>query len=159
MGEKCQWWSVALEYVSRCGPEPVMDLVIDPLTGWLNEMLAGLADGVAACTASGETAEGRMRCVLIGLRCWRRSRRRPLRCRWPNRSDSEQSQVRAQLAADVHPDRIGRGIADQLGLACKVSGFAAARRLGIARALWFDLPDTYRLLVAARSVSMSPPRW
>jgi Domain of unknown function (DUF222) len=59
-----------------------------------------------------------------------------------------QSQAEAQLAADVHPDRIGRGIGDQLGLACKVSGFAAARRLEMARALWFDLPQTYRLLVA-----------
>jgi len=46
-----------------------------------------------------------------------------------------QSQAEAQLAADVHPDKIGRGIADQLGLACRVSGFAAARRLGVARAL------------------------
>jgi hypothetical protein len=58
-----------------------------------------------------------------------------------------QSQASAQLAADVHPDKIGRGIADQLGLACRVSGFEAARRLGMARALWFDLPETYRLLV------------
>jgi len=29
-----------------------------------------------------------------------------------------------------------------------MSGFAAARRLEMARALWFDLPQTYRLLVA-----------
>lgn len=58
-----------------------------------------------------------------------------------------QSQAEVQLAADVHPDRIGRGIADQLGLACRISGFEAARRLGVARAGWFDLPDTYRLLV------------
>ncbi len=59
-----------------------------------------------------------------------------------------QSQAEAQLAADVHPDKIGRGIADQLGLACRVSGFEAARRLGMARALWFDLPESYRLLTA-----------
>ena len=54
------------------------------------------------------------------------------------------------MAADVHPDKIGRGIADQLGLACHISGFEAARRLGVARALWFDLPETYRLLVAGQ---------
>ena len=48
----------------------------------------------------------------------------------------------------MDPDRIGRGIADQLGLACHVSGFEAARRLGVARVLWFGLPGTYRLLVA-----------
>ena len=59
-----------------------------------------------------------------------------------------QSQAKAQLAADVHPKKIGRGIADQLGLACHVSGFEAARRLGVARALWFELPEIYRLLVA-----------
>jgi hypothetical protein len=59
-----------------------------------------------------------------------------------------QSQAGAQMAADIHPDKIGRGIADQLGLACHLSGFEAARRLGRARALWFDLPETYRLLSA-----------
>ena len=87
-----------------------------------------------------------MQCGLIGLRGWRRSRRRLRPCRWPNRSGLP-SPGAVQLAADVHPDKIGRGIADQLGLACRVSGFEAARRLGVARALWFDLPETYRLLV------------
>jgi hypothetical protein len=58
-----------------------------------------------------------------------------------------QSQAKAQLAADVHPDKDGRGIAAQLGLACQVSGYEAARRLGVARALWFELPETYRLMV------------
>jgi hypothetical protein len=61
-----------------------------------------------------------------------------------------QSQAEQQLAADVHPDKIGRGIADQLGLACHVSGWEAARRLGVARGLWFDLPETYRLLAAGQ---------
>ena len=32
-----------------------------------------------------------------------------------------QSQVAEQLAADVHPDKIGRGIAEQIGLACRIS--------------------------------------
>jgi len=57
------------------------------------------------------------------------------------------------------PDKIGRGIADQLGLACKISGFAAARRLGMARALWFELPETYRLLVTGEVSEMSPRWW
>ena len=30
-------------------PEPGADLVGDPLTGWLDDVLAGLADGVAEC--------------------------------------------------------------------------------------------------------------
>ena len=53
-----------------------------------------------------------------------------------------QSQVAEQLAADVHPDAIGRGIAEQIALACRISPVMAARRLNTARALWFELPDT-----------------
>ena len=59
-----------------------------------------------------------------------------------------QSQVAEQLAAEVHPDRIGRGIAEQIGLACRISPVMAARRLNTARALWCELPDTYRQLIA-----------
>ena len=58
-----------------------------------------------------------------------------------------QSQVAEQLAADVHPDAIGRGIAEQIGLACRISPFTAARRLNTARAWWFELPDTYHQLI------------
>ena len=61
-----------------------------------------------------------------------------------------QSQVAVQLAADVHPKRIGQGIADQIGLACRVSPWQGSRRLGIARTLWFDLPDTYAQLTRGR---------
>ena len=57
-----------------------------------------------------------------------------------------QSQVAQQLAADVHPKRIGQGIADQIALACRVSPWEGSRRLGTARALWFDLPETYSQL-------------
>jgi hypothetical protein len=56
--------------------------------------------------------------------------------------------VAEQIAAEVHPDAIGRGIAEQIGLACRISPFAAARRLNTARTLWFELPDTYSQLVA-----------
>jgi len=48
----------------------------------------------------------------------------------------------------VHPDAIGRGIAEQIGLACRISPVAAARRLNTARAWWFELPDTYSQLTA-----------
>lgn len=53
------------------------------------------------------------------------------------------SQVRSQQRADVHPRRIGRGIADQVALACRISSSAGSQRLALARALWFDLPATY----------------
>jgi hypothetical protein len=61
-----------------------------------------------------------------------------------------QSQVAEQLAADVHPKRIGQGIADQIALACRVSPWEGSRRLGTARALWFDLPQTYAQLTHGR---------
>jgi hypothetical protein len=54
--------------------------------------------------------------------------------------------VERQLADDVHPRDIGRGVAEELGLACRVSPTVAARRLGSARAWWFDLPQTYAAL-------------
>jgi hypothetical protein len=59
-----------------------------------------------------------------------------------------QSQVAEQLAADVYPTKIGRGIAEQIGLACRISPVTAARRLNTARALWFELPNTYSQLTA-----------
>jgi Domain of unknown function (DUF222)/HNH endonuclease len=59
-----------------------------------------------------------------------------------------QSQVAEQMAARVHPEQIGRGIAQQIGLACRISPVTAARRLNTARALWCELPHTYSQLIA-----------
>src|SRR5215210_761945 len=61
-----------------------------------------------------------------------------------------QSQVAQQLAADVHLRRIGQGIADQIALTCRVSPSEGSRRLGTARALWFDLPQTYAQLTRGK---------
>lgn len=58
------------------------------------------------------------------------------------------SQVQAQEHADVDPRKVGRGIADQVALACKVSPSEGSRRLGFARALHFDLPATRELLTS-----------
>lgn len=119
--------------------------VADPLTGWLDDVLSGLAVGVADC-ASAEPGE-----VADAARIDRIARLEKVKAAAAALQAAEsvrfaQSQAETQLAADVHPDKIGRGVADQLGLACRISGFAAARRLGMARALWFDLPQTYQLL-------------
>jgi hypothetical protein len=117
--------------------EAVADPVVDPLTGWLDDVLSGLATGVADC-ASAESDP-----VSDAARIDRIVRLEKLKAAAAALQAAEsvrfaQSQADAQLAADVHPDKIGRrerqraigqGIADQLGLACKVSGFAAARRL------------------------------
>jgi hypothetical protein len=118
---------------------------MDPLIGWLDYMLSRLAAGVAEC-ASADSGE-----VSDAARIDRIARLEKIKAAAAALQAAEsvrfaQSQAEAQLAADVHPSKIGRGIADQLGLACHVSGFAAARRLEMARALWFDLPQTYRLL-------------
>ncbi len=59
-----------------------------------------------------------------------------------------QSHVSQQIATDVHPAAIGRGIAEQIGLACHISPTLAARRLNTARAWWLKLPDTYHHLVS-----------
>lgn len=127
---------------------PAAELVVDAQTGWFDEVLAGLADGVAECAS-------RVGGVSDAARVDRIARLEKIKAAAAALQMAEsvrfaQLQAEAQLAANVHPDRIGRGIADQLGLACHVSGFEAARRLGVARALWFDLPGTYRLLVAGQ---------
>ncbi len=54
--------------------------------------------------------------------------------------------VAASMAKDVDPREIGAGLADELGLACRLSPFHGGRRLETARALWFDLPQTYAAL-------------
>src|SRR6476659_8103079 len=61
------------------------------------------------------------------------------------------SQVEAQIADDrLDPAAVGRGIGDQVGLACRVSPFHGSRRLGVARALRFDLPGVRDLLACGR---------
>jgi hypothetical protein len=57
------------------------------------------------------------------------------------------SQVGTQQRQVVRdPEAVGRGIADQLALACHVSPSEGSRRFTIARALHTDLPATARLL-------------
>ena len=64
------------------------------------------------------------------------------------------SQVELHLdrvgAAGLDPVAVGRGVADQIALACKVSPHQGSRRLGVARALDADLPSIGALLAAGR---------
>lgn len=61
------------------------------------------------------------------------------------------SQVEKQIADDtVDPKVVGRGIGDQIALACRVSPFTGSRRLGVARALQAELPGVRALLVEGR---------
>jgi hypothetical protein len=56
------------------------------------------------------------------------------------------SQTAEQLALGVHPRAVGRGIADQIALACGVSPSEGSRRLHTARDLVLDMPLTLELL-------------
>ena len=58
--------------------------------------------------------------------------------------------VERQLAEEVHPRNVGRGVVEEIGLACRVPPTVAARRLSSARAWWFDLPHTYAALASGR---------
>ena len=110
--------------------------------GRLDEMLQELGAAVADCTPVSDVERidriarlEKLRAVTAALQAAESVR-------------FAQSQAEEQLAADVHPDKIGHGIAEQIGLACRLSRVVAAQRLNTARALWFELPDTYAQLIA-----------
>src|SRR5829696_6341671 len=126
------------------------DRLADPLCARLDGMLAELAEAVAGCAERRDVAE-----VSDGERIDRIGRLEQLKAAVAALQAAEsvrfaESQVERQLAAGVHPRAVGRGIADQIALACRVSPTEGSRRLGIARALWFDLPATFRLLTRGR---------
>jgi hypothetical protein len=117
---------------------------IDPLVARLDGLLAELGAAVADCSLASDAARidriarlEKLRAVTAALQAAECVR-------------FAQSQVAVQLAAKVDPETIGRGIADQIALACKLSPYAGSRRLGVARALWFDLPDTYAQLTTGQ---------
>ena len=63
------------------------------------------------------------------------------------------SQVAAQRQAGVNYRRLGQGIAEQIGLACHLSGWHGARRLTLARDLVQSCRRPWRRWPAARSAS------
>jgi hypothetical protein len=120
--------SVGLAVVDR------PDRSADPLCGRLDGMLAELAEAVAGCADLRDVGE-----VSDAARIDRIARLEQLKAAVAALQAAEsvrfaQSQVEQQIAADVHPTAVGRGIADQLSLACKVSPTEGSRRLNIARA-------------------------
>src|SRR5215212_5284816 len=129
---------------------PVMASPVDPLSVRLEGMLAELAEAVAGCVDAQDVGE-----VSDAARIERISRLEQLKGAAAALQAAEsvrfaQSQLAQQIAAEVDPRVVGRGIADQLALACQVSPVEGSRRLGVARALWFDLPATFRLLTRGR---------
>ena len=116
----------------------------DPLVACLDEFLDKLATAVTESLPTSDTVRidriarlEKLRAVTAALQAAESVR-------------FAQSQVAEQLAVDVHPDAIGRGIAEQIGLACRISPMVAARRLNTARALWFELPETYAQFTAGQ---------
>lgn len=116
---------------------------VDPLTARLDELLfelgvavrdddVGCADGVRVDRVA---SLERLRSAVVALQVAESVR-------------FARSQTALQMVQGVDPRVVGRGVADQLALACGVSPFTGSRRLGVARALWFDLPETFGLLTA-----------
>ena len=60
------------------------------------------------------------------------------------------SQVCAQREAGVNYRRLGQGIAEQIGLACHLSGWHGARKLTLARDLVQELPHTLAAMAAGQ---------
>jgi hypothetical protein len=117
-------------------------LSADPLTVHLHEILDSFAAAVADTTAASDAAWIDRIARLEKLRAATAALQIAESVRFA------QSQVKEQMAAKVDPEAIGRGIAEQIGLACRISPTVASRRLTTAPALWFELPDTYSELVA-----------
>jgi hypothetical protein len=131
---------------------PRADRVIDPQVGWFDDVLACLAAGVAECATPGEPGA-----VPDAVRIDRIARLEKIKPAAAALQMAEsvrfaQSQAAAQLAADVHPDKIGRGIADQLGLRLLV-GWVRHARCGLICRQPIDC------WLLGRSVSMSPRWW
>jgi Domain of unknown function (DUF222) len=114
----------------------------DALLARLDGMLAALAAAVADNTLAFDAVRIDRIALLEKLRAATAALQAAETVRFA------QSQVAEQLAADVHPTAVGRGIAEQIGLACRISPVVAARRLNTARALCLELPDTYSQLAA-----------
>jgi hypothetical protein len=87
----------------------------DAMVVRLDEILGGLAAVVADRTPAADAARIDRIARLEKLRAVTAAVQAAESVRFA------QSQVAEQLAADVHPDAIGRGIAEQIGLACRIS--------------------------------------
>jgi Domain of unknown function (DUF222) len=145
VSEGCR--SVRFVAVAVVEADPETDPVSDPVAGELSRFLGWLGDRVAACRA-GEQADDAVRIDRIGLLEQLTAAIAAVQVAESVRF--AQSQVEAQQAAGWDPEKVGRGVADQIALACRTSPTEGSRRLGVARALWFDLPQTFDLLTRGR---------
>jgi hypothetical protein len=95
---------------------------VDPLTVHLDEILDSFAAAVADTTAVGDASRIDRIARLEKLRAATAALQVAESVRFA------QSHVAEQMAANVDPEAIGRGIAEQIGPACRISPTVAARR-------------------------------
>ena len=119
----------------------------DPVTRELVRLLGWCGERVAAARA-GEQIDDAVRVDRIGLIEQLKAALAALQMAESVRFT--QSRVAGQQADHWDPANVGKGIADQVALACHLSPVEGSRRLGVARALWFELPGTFALLSAGR---------
>jgi hypothetical protein len=108
--------------------------------GWLSEVLAGIGGIV---DATGPVDDG-FRVDRISL--LEKIKGAVAAAQYAEIVRFAQSQVLGQKQAGVDYRRLGRGIADQVGLATKTGVWHGARRLTLARDLAQELPKAFELL-------------
>jgi hypothetical protein len=119
--------------------DPVPDLALegpDPTLEWLGQLLCGLGGLSYAETAVDDAVRVDRIAVLEQIKHVAAAAQAGEIVRFAR------SQVAAQREAGVNYRRLGQGIAEQVGLACRVSGWHGARRLSLARDLVTELPQT-----------------
>ncbi len=116
------------------GPDPVTARLTDTLA-WIGDMVAGAEPVDDALRIDRIALAERLKAALDALQA-------------VEIVDFARSQVAEQQRLDVDPARVGRGIADQVALACKVTPTEGSRRLHVARDLCLDMPTALGLLSA-----------
>ena len=126
--------------------EPTADLAVepDPMLGCLAQMLAELG----GLTYAGGSAEDAARVDRIAI--LEQIKHAAAAAQAGEIVRFARSQVAAQRTAGVNYRRLGQGIAEQVGLACRVSGWHGARRLTLARDLVQELPHTLAAMAAGQ---------
>ena len=119
--------------------EPGPDLALeepDPTLEWLRQMMCGLGGLGCAKPADDDAVRVDRIAILEQIKHAAAAAQAGEIVRFAR------SQVAAQREAGVNYRRLGQGIAEEVGLACRVSGWHGARRLTLARDLVQDLPQT-----------------
>jgi hypothetical protein len=122
--------------------EPPESAVPDPVTAGLADVLAWIGDLVTAHDRADDPTRIDRIAVVERLKAGLEA------LQAVEMVGFARSQVAEQQRLVVDPRRIGRGIADQIALACKVSPTEGSRRLHVARDLCLDMPITLALLTS-----------